>query len=333
MPGLRTAHLALGRMSRVPAAALIAAVMVLAPYQAAAQTKIVAITQIVSHPELDLVRRGVIEGLAAAGWRDGDTIRLIARNARGDVVRAAEIAAEFEEIGADVIVPISTPSAEAVVGIRPEQAVVCAAVSNAAAAGLVPGPDHPGLQITGVADPTPLKATIELIREVLPEARWIGFLRSEGERSTEIIHQEFSKWAPSYNYRIVEGVIPSPAELEATVQDLAESVDVIYMPPDNGVALGREKIMEVALRERKPVIAASAEFVRAGAVAGLGVDYYSLGREVGAIVSRVLAGTNPNDIPPRADPETDLFINLAAAQELELRIPQNLLDSANEVYR
>ena len=73
--------------------------------------------------------------------------------------------------------------------------------------------------------------------------------------------------------------------------------------------------------------------MRAGAVAGLGADYYALGRNVAAILVRILAGDSPSDIAPRANPATNLSINTRAAAALELRIPQAILDRAQNIYR
>ncbi|MBW2663192.1 MAG: peptide ABC transporter substrate-binding protein, partial [Deltaproteobacteria bacterium] len=44
----------------------------------------VAITQIVSHPSLDEIRKGIIEALDERGYRDGKNIVIIYRNANGD---------------------------------------------------------------------------------------------------------------------------------------------------------------------------------------------------------------------------------------------------------
>src|SRR6266481_3276459 len=72
---------------------------------------IVAITQIATHPALDEVRAGLIEGLKKRGYEDGKTITIVFKNASGDPSLTLPIAQEFVRMSPAVIVPISTPSA------------------------------------------------------------------------------------------------------------------------------------------------------------------------------------------------------------------------------
>src|SRR5688572_16600723 len=71
---------------------------------------IVTITQIATHPALDEVRAGLIEGLKKRGYEDGKTVTIVFKNANGDPSLTLPIAQEFVRMRPSVIVPISTPS-------------------------------------------------------------------------------------------------------------------------------------------------------------------------------------------------------------------------------
>src|ERR1700728_2610272 len=74
----------------------------------------VALFQHVSHAIMDEAAKGVIAGLAAAGYSDGDTIRLRRFNAEGDAATSNAIARELVGGEYDLIITLSTTSLQAV---------------------------------------------------------------------------------------------------------------------------------------------------------------------------------------------------------------------------
>src|SRR4051812_32268751 len=104
------------KMTRVAGAAL-ALFSFMAPTMAQAQMRnaTVAVTAIVEHPALDATRDGVRDELAAQGWKVGENLRFDYQSAQGNPGTAVQIARQFVGQAPDVIVPISTPSAQAVV--------------------------------------------------------------------------------------------------------------------------------------------------------------------------------------------------------------------------
>src|SRR5262245_57616540 len=98
----------------------------------------VALFQHISQPSLEDGANGVLAGLAASGYRDGQTIRLRRFNAEGDAATANTIAREL--VGGDygLIVTLSTPSLQAVAGANRDAKVphVFGMVSDPVAAGV-----------------------------------------------------------------------------------------------------------------------------------------------------------------------------------------------------
>ncbi len=74
----------------------------------------VAIFQQASTPGLDEGVRGMIAGLAAKGYRDGETAAITRYNAEGDAATANAIAREITDGQFDVVLTSSTPSLQAV---------------------------------------------------------------------------------------------------------------------------------------------------------------------------------------------------------------------------
>ena len=84
-----------------------------------AENVTVDVTAIVEHPALDAVRDGVKDALAAAGYKEGENLTFVYKSAQGNAATAAQIARQFAGEAPDVIVPISTPSAQ----IRPTRVI------------------------------------------------------------------------------------------------------------------------------------------------------------------------------------------------------------------
>ena len=143
----------------------------------------IAVTAIVQHPALDAARDGIKEGLAAAGFGD-DKIKFVYQSAQGQPATAAQIARQFVGDGATIIVPISTPSAQAAVAATKDIPIVFTAVTDPVGAELVASLDKPGANVTGMSDLSPLADHIALMKEITPNVKKIGVVYNPGEANS-----------------------------------------------------------------------------------------------------------------------------------------------------
>ena len=63
----------------------------------------------------------------------------------------------------------------------------------------------------------------------------------------------------------------------------------------------------------------------------MGVDYYKLGRQTGEKALEILEGANPAEIPIDVQSDFSITVNLKAAKEMNVTVPQHILDRASEV--
>jgi len=73
--------------------------------------------------------------------------------------------------------------------------------------------------------------------------------------------------------------------------------------------------------------------VAKGALASYGANYREAGRLAAKHVQRILAGTNPKDLPVENTDRLELVLNLRTARELGLTIPPSILLRADEVIQ
>lgn len=299
----------------------------------AAEPVTVAVTAIVEHPALDAARDGIKTELAAAGYEEGKNLRFLYESAQGNPATAAQIARKFVGERPDVIVPISTPSAQAVVGATKDIPVVFTAVTDPVGAKLVTDPMKPGGNVTGMSDLSPIGQHLDLIKEILPEAQTLGVIYNPGEANSLTLLELIRKEAPARGLAIREAAAPKSADVLPAAQSLVGKVDAIYVPTDNTVVTALEAIVQVGERNKLPVFAGDTDSVPRGAIAALGFNYFDVGRQTGKIVARVLNGEKPGDIPVQGVEITELVVNPKAAEAMGVTIPEAVLARAKTVVR
>jgi putative tryptophan/tyrosine transport system substrate-binding protein len=312
------------------AVACLGAALLLAP-SALAEMRTVAVTAIDQHPALDATYRGLEDALAEAGYSNGETFTLTYVNAGGSPSRAGDIAHRLVELAPDVIVPISTPSAQAVVAAGGSVPVVFAAVTDPLAAKLVRDLQHPGGTVTGVSDRSPIGAQLDLIKEITPEVQRLGVVFNPMEVNALVLVERLEAEAPARGIEIVAAEAPRQSEVEAAARGLIGRADAIYIPTDNTVVAAAEAIVALGSAHGVPVYAGDTNLVHLGALAALGFNYYDLGRQTGAIVVRVLEGERPGEIAVQGVEITELHLNRAASEAMGVHLPAAALARAKRI--
>ena len=117
-------------------------------------------------------------------------------------------------------------------------------------------------------------------------------------------------------------------DVEEKAGSVARKSDVIYALTDNTVASGIEGLIDAANRAGKPVVAGATSYVGKGAIAGLGLDYYDVGVQTADYVAAILNGQKPGKLSVKTAQSSQLVVNLDAARELGVTLPQSVIDRA-----
>ena len=312
-------------------AALAAPALGLTTLPAAAEEKSVAVTQIVEHPALDAARLGIEEVLSENGFVPGANLKWSYQTAQGNMGTAAQIARKFVGEAPDVIVAISTPSAQTVAAAARNIPVVFTAVTDPVGAKLVKRLDKPGGLITGVSDMSPIGAHLAMIRDIMPNAETIGVPYNPGEANSVSLVEALKQRAPQDHFTIVEAPAPKSSDVLAAARSLVGRADVIYVPTDNTVVSALESVIKVGEDSKIPVFAGDTDSVPRGAIAAMGFNYLDVGRQTGEIVLRVLKGEKPGDIPVETIQRTQLWVNPKAATRMGITLEPGLIEAAAKV--
>lgn len=294
----------------------------------------IGITQIVTHPALDANRQGFIDQMVEEGFIEGENVAYDYRTPEGDMTVAASIAQKFVTDEVDLILAIATPTAQACVQAveGTDIKIVFGSVTDPVAAGLVDSWDNPGGSVTGISDWADVATQIQLLVDIMPDAKKLGVIYNAGEVNSVVQVDELKKVAPGLGItEIVEATAATTADVLAAAQSLVGRVDVIWIPTDNTVVSAFESVVKVSEENMIPLFAADVATVERGAIGTPGIDYYQLGRECGQVAARILRGENPADIPVKKVDMTDLFLNPSAAERMGITIPQSVLDKATNI--
>lgn len=290
--------------------------------EAANKEKInIGITQIIEHPALDAAVVGFREALEDGGYTE-DKVNIEIQNAQGDFGVAQTIASNFVQSKKDLILAVSTPSAQSAFNATKDIPILITAVTDPVAVGLV------GDNITGTSDMAPVNKQVELIKALLPNAKRIGVVYNTSEENSQILVKKLKVESEKYGYKVVEKGVTNVNEVGQALDVLLKDVDVLYTPTDNLIVAATPLVLSKANEANVPVIGCIEDQVIQGALATETLDYKQLGYQTGEIAVRVLNGENPKDIPIETQRDTKLLINKEVAERLNINLPAELKNRA-----
>ncbi|OOE32250.1 ABC transporter substrate-binding protein [Salinivibrio kushneri] len=296
-----------------------------------AETARVAVSQIVEHPALDAARNGLLDGLIAKGYTQGENLDFKYQTAQGNPAIAVQIARQYVGEQPDVLVGIATPSAQALAAATRDVPVIFTAVTDPVGAKLVKNMDAPSGNVTGLSDLSPVAQHVALAKELLPNLSSIGVVYNPGEANAVTLVELLKEVAEQHGIKVIEGTALKSADVQSAAQVVATQSDVIYAPTDNTVASAIDGLVAAANAADTPVIGGSTSYIPNGAVAALGFDYYSVGVQTADYVAAVLEGKPISSLPAKVAEGSDLAVNRAAAKKLGLEVPASLLDRASRI--
>lgn len=290
---------------------------------ASTKTYSIGIAQIQTHPALDAAREGFKSALADAGI----TVKYDEQNANGDQSVLASIAGTFANANHDLILAIATPTAQAMAQSVTNTPILFTAVTDPVGSDLVTSLEAPGGNVTGTSDANPVKEQLELIKQIVPDAKTVGIVYNSGEDNSVTQVKWVKEEAKALGLEVKEASATTTAEVQQATESL--DVDVIYVPTDNTVVSAISSVIQVAESKQIPVIGAEAGTVTGGAIATYGISYYELGRQTGEQAVRILTqGADPASMPVETQENLDLYLNLGAAKRMGVTLPQELIDRA-----
>lgn len=295
----------------------------------------IGLLQQMEHPSLDLIRQGIVDGLEKRGYVEGENIAIDYQNGQGDQNNLKMIADDYVAQDKDMLVAIATLAAQALANAAQGNIpVIAGAVSDPVGAGLIDSNEKPGGNITGTSDITPVAEQLDLVMEVLPEAKTIGILYN----SSEVNVQRHVATAKDYaandlGLKVEEGTITSTNDLAQVAEELAGKVDAIWVPNDNTIASAMPTLIQATNSHDVPVFPVVDKMVEQGGLATLGISQYQFGLDTATVIADVIEGADTATYPTLYTTKADLYYNSATAKKLGITLPERIIKEGTDVAK
>lgn len=292
------------------------------------KTAKIGIIQYVEHPALDRATAGFEDYLKEKGYTE-DSFDY--KNGQGDQSNCNTIADTFVNDKEDLIYAVATPAAQAVANKTDSIPIVVSAVTDPATSGLVESNEKPGTNVTGASDLNPVEAQLNLLKQILPDAKKIGIMYCNAEENSRYQASLAEEVCKEIGLEYVEATVTDSNQIKQVTESLIGKVDAIYVPTDNLLAEGMTALTQVANENGLPCIVGEEGMVENGGLATYGIDYYELGKLAGAQAYAILNdGKDPKDMAVEylPDDKCELTVNTAAAEKLGITIPEDVMKDA-----
>jgi len=274
------------------------------------------------------------QGLRDLGYVEGKTIVIEQMWAEGKLDRLPALAAELVRLKVDAIVSAGPTVTRACKEANITTPIVMAFDDDPVGSGFVASLARPGGNITGLSSLSPgLSAKqLELLKEIIPRASRVAVLGSLIHPGTARSLKEMELAAQAHKVQLQYlNVVDPKTVVTAFGTARTQRVDAVLVLTSVVTTTQREKIIDLAIKNRLPALYFTAEWVEAGGLLAYGTSFTDLFRRAASYVDKILKGAKPADLPVEQPTKFELVINLKTAKALGLTIPQSLLLRADQV--
>ena len=278
--------------------------------------KKIGVIQLVEHPSLDAANKGFVDGLASKGYKDGENIKLDQQNAQADQSNLNSIAQRFVSDKKDLVLAIATPAAQTMANASHDIPIMGTAITDYVTAKLVQSNEHPGGNVSGTSDMTPVEKEVDLIIALVPNVKRIGAIYTSSEINSQLQVEKMKAYAATKGITVVEATVSNVNDIQQAATNLVNQ-DVL--------ASAMANLAQITDAAKIPVFAADEGMTMTGGVATYSVDYYKLGYQTGLMAAKVLSGeAKISDLAIETQKDIKLTVNEERAKKLGITIPEAL---------
>jgi putative ABC transport system substrate-binding protein len=287
-----------------------------------------------SSPNANMARRDAfLDGLRHLGYIEGQNITIEYRHGESRSERLPELAAELLSLKPDVIVAGGTQANLAVKKATGTIPIVMLNSDDPVGSGLVKSLAKPGGNVTGLSSVSVELAgkRLELFKEAVPKSLHLAIVWYTG---SEPAFRETEDAAMTLGFKIDAVEIRKPEDLDTALALVIKyRPDGFFPVTSTFMTANRKRVVEFAAKNRLPAMYSNHEYVEDGGLMSYAANILELHRRAANYVDRILKGAKPADLPVEQPTKFELVVNLKAAKQIGLEVPQSVLYRADKVIR
>jgi len=277
---------------------------------------------------------GFREELARRGYHEGQDISFMVEDVQGEVGTLADRAARIVEAKPDLIFTIGTAATTAVKQATTTLPIVFTFVADPVRSGIITSYASSQNNVTGVSSYAgPLSGKrLEVLQEIAPGVKRVLVLMTPHESIAEVSFQSLAEVAPKLGIELLRYDVTSKADIEQHLRTLPSgAVDAIYYIPSNLVLTHLDLLIHKAKEDKIPLCVSEISMVERGALVSYGTDLRRLGVQAARLVSKIMKGAKPSEMPIQMPEQLVLTVNLTTAKTIGLAISPSILESAERL--
>jgi len=289
-------------------------------------------------PSANAARREAFrQGLRELGYVEGKNIVIEWRYAEGKLDRLPALAAELVRLKIDIIVSAGSIVTRALKEATSTIPIVMAQDADPVRSGFVASLARPGGNITGLSTLAPELSgkRLELLKETVPKLSRVAVIGTSTQPGYAQRLKEIELAAKAFGVKLQYLDVVDPKDIEPAFRAATKGrAEAVVWQVSGGIGdAHRTQVVDLAVKNRLPVIYSERTYVEAGGLMFYGVNILDLDRRAATFVDKILKGRTPADLPVEQPMKFEFIINLKAAKQIGLTIPPNVLVRANKVIR
>jgi ABC-type uncharacterized transport system substrate-binding protein len=274
-----------------------------------------------------------LRALAEHGYVQGRNFALIPKWGDGKVGGLPELAAALVKMGFELILTEGSLAARAARAATATIPIVVMRSADPFLGGLVQSLSRPGGNVTGFTSQS-LETTsksLEILKELVPGLVRVALLLPRPV--WDVFAAATDQAAQTLGVQIAYVDVAGPDTMDAAMRQalVAGAQGAVVRGTPYFSSAQRQMIIGSAAAHRLPVMYERREYVEQGGLLSHAPETADQLRRAAGYIVRILAGTNPGELPIQQTIKFELVINLKTARALGLAVPRPLLALANEV--
>lgn len=267
------------------------------------------------------LRRELTERLPAASL---SVVQLRGDSTRASATMAADSVSSKQLSDADLVVTLGTLAMRQAFHRLKDVPIVAGMI-------LEPNQLAGAKNATGVYLQFPVETELRWLARLLPSERRVGVLYHSEQNEARVT--EARQVAQGVNLTIHALHVDGPGQIPDALENLQNRADVLWGLTDPVVFNPEtaKSLLLFSFRHRIPLIGQSTPWVKAGALYALDRDYDDIGAQCAELGVKILDGRAPRSIAPVPPRKVRYAINRKTAKQMNLDIPDRLLQEAAEV--
>ena len=274
------------------------------------------------------------QGLSETGYVEGQNLAIEYRWAEFHYDRLPALAADLVGRKVDVIAACGgAGEALAAKNATSTIPIVITTGADPVESGLVASLARPGGNLTGVTNLNVelWQKRVELIAELVPQARVIGLLQNPNNAGAGGSAASAQQAARAKGLQLEILKAGTEAEIDAAFATaVQQNIGALIVGDPLFDSLSKQ-VVALAAHHHVPTIYIWRKYVSDGGLISHGAIFTEAYHHVGIYAGKILSGAKPADLPVQQSTSFELVINLKTAEGLGLTIPPPILARADEV--